>query len=270
MLICFFGLKAHAQLNWQFEPKIEQNEFYLLTGEIDDKYPIEMYLVKTWEFCGESNNNRWNARGLRGWYQYEKVRKKIPLIGSMKYDDPEYFVKLYVPANPLDTIDGKTCSVKGFKEEFLAENCCSIKEMKWRMADKEVFLPVDLEERHNFSWATDATITLKIEKLEFTEINLTSLTGIEYIQSIEILTAKEIGNEFYAIIQFGHMTNPGSSGSGHCGAGYEKFIGFIKIDDSLELDKFEFHQTESCLNYIPEDLYSFDKDNPENGIKENK
>ena len=142
--------------------------------------------------------------------------------------------------------------------------------MKWRMADKEVFLSVDLEEKHSYSWATDATITLEIEKLEFTEINLTFLTGIEHIQSIEILSSKEIENEFYAIIEFGHMTNPGSNGRGYCGAGYENFIGFIKVDDSLELEEFEFRQTTSCLKDIPENLYSFNKNNPENGIKENK
>ena len=138
------------------------------------------------------------------------------------------------------------------------------------MADKEVFLSVDLEEKHSYSWATDATITLEIEKLEFTEINLTFLTGIEHIQSIEILSSKEIENEFYAIIEFGHMTNPGSNGRGYCGAGYENFIGFIKVDDSLELEEFEFRQTTSCLKDIPENLYSFNKNNPENGIKENK
>ena len=142
--------------------------------------------------------------------------------------------------------------------------------MKWRMADKEVFLSVDLEEKHSYSWATDATITLEIEKLEFIEINLTFLTGIEHIQSIEILSSKEIENEFYAIIEFGHMTNPGSNGRGYCGAGYENFIGFIKVDDSLELDKFEFYQTASCINYIPEESYLFDKGNPENGIKKNE
>ena len=269
-LICFLGLKAYAQSNWQFESKIERNhQYYFWTGEIDGKYPIEMYLIETAKTCREYSNDGKIAQGLRGWYQYEKIKKKIPLIGSMIYD-AEYFIKLYVPSNPLDTIDRKTCGVKEFKEIFIVENCCSPKGMKWRMADKEDFLPVDLEEKHRYSLATNATIILEIEKLDFTEINLTSLTGIEYIESIEIMSAKAIDNNFFAIIQFGHMTNPISNGRGYCGAGYEQFIGFIKVNNSLELDKFEFYQTASCLKDIPEDLYSFDKKNPENGIKQNK
>jgi len=270
ILISFFGLCSNAQSKWEFKPKIEGHEYYLLKGKIDGKYSIEMFLTETWEFCGESDNNKWNARGIRGWYQYETVKKKFPLVGSMKYDAPEYFVRLYVPKNPLDKIERKSCEVKEYKEIFIAEKCCSMNEMKWRTADKDIFLPVNLEEIHSFSWATNSVVILEISGLEFTEINLASLTGIEHIQYIDILSEKEIENKFYAIVQFGHMTNPGSNGSGHCGAGYERFLGYIEVNHSLELEKFEYFQTESCLRYIPEGLYSFDEKNPEKGIKENK
>jgi len=130
----------------------------------------------------------------------------------------------------------------------------------------DTFYAVELKPIHHFSWNTEVTIGLEIRGIEISEINLTELSEIEYIQTVEILAAKEIENNFYAIIEFGHMTNPGSSGSGHCGAGYERYLGFLKINSGLEIEQFEFHQTWSCIRYIPEDKFTFDKGHPEKGI----
>jgi len=76
LIILIWGLAVKAQSEWKFQPNFEKNEFYLFEGIIDEKYPIEMYLEQTWDFCGIGNNNRWKARGLKGWYRYTKIGKK--------------------------------------------------------------------------------------------------------------------------------------------------------------------------------------------------
>ena len=130
-MMATWGLLAFAQTEWKFQPKVEKNEFYLLEGKIDDKYPITMYLKQTWDFCGAGNNNNRKARGLTGWYEYSKVGKKIPLIGSISGSDPDHFIKLFVPNNLLDTVNSATCELNNYKETFTAESF-QFTELSWK------------------------------------------------------------------------------------------------------------------------------------------
>ena len=262
-----WGIAVNAQSEWKFQTHIDNNEFYLFEGVINEEYPIEMYLEQTWDFCGTGNNNRWKARGLKGWYQYPKIKKKIPLIGSICRSDPDHYIKLFVPTILLDTINDETCELDKYKEKFIAHSS-RFSKLEWKTFKMDSFYSVKLKPVHNFSWNTDVTIGLEIRDIEILEINITKLSEIEFIQFIEILATKEINNNFYAIIEFGHRSNLDSSGSGYCGAGYEKYLGFIKVNYALELEKFEMQQIWSCLNSIPEGKFTFDKEHPEQGIIE--
>lgn len=66
----FFMLNSflYCQNNWEFSSRIERNNFYLLEGNIDNKYPIRMYLEETWDYCG-NGNAKWDPRIVKGWYE---------------------------------------------------------------------------------------------------------------------------------------------------------------------------------------------------------
>jgi len=261
-----WGLLAFSQAEWDFQPNIEKNEFYLFEGMIDDKYPITMHLELTWDFCGEGSNNRWKARGLKGWYKYDRIGTKILLTGSMRSADGGHFIKLYVPSNVLDTVHSVTCELEDYKEKFIATNSAKFSDLKWKTQQMDAFYSVNLKPIHLFTYRTNATIGFEVRGIELLEINLTELAEIDFIQKLEILAKKEIDSNFYAIIEFGHQSIIGSTGSGNCGMGYEGYLGFLKINSNREIEKFEFHQNFSCVKSGIEGKFSFSKEHPEKGI----
>lgn len=267
LLFSILSVFSYAQTNWSLEPNIEKNNYFLLEGTIGD-YPITMYLERTYNFCGEHQNNSWNARGLRGWYYYDKIKKKIPLVGAMKCSDPNYFTKIYVPENILDTLNSTTCELNNYKELFESNKCFSFDKMSWESKSSNKYLPVQLSDKHSFSYETDVTLSLQLAGLELADFNLTELTKNILIDKVEVVSKKELNTDFYAIIKFSNRSNPGSNGGGQCGAGVEKFLGFMKINNELELEDFYFYETHSCVKYVEEGRYIYDVDFPEKGIME--
>jgi len=169
----------------------------------------------------------------------------------------------------LDTIEKATCEVKDFKEIFFVEESRTFEKMTWKQSDKNIFLSVELNQTHPFSRATTAELEFFLKGLKMATFDLSNLTKIEVIQSVEVLSSKEVEGNFYSIFKFGHSTNPGSSGKGQCGVGYEGYLGFIKMNPQFELEEFEYVQTQSCIKNIDSELYFFDKENPQTGIKKN-
>ncbi|MEL7421984.1 MAG: hypothetical protein AAFN81_03285 [Bacteroidota bacterium] len=255
--------------DWSFEIQIEENEYYLFDGMINERYPIEMYLQLGWNFCGENDNNRWNARQLDGWYLYKKVGKKIPLVGSIKYGNPDPFIRLYVPATLEDQPHEVTCDLDDYKEVFTATGY-DFEDLFWQTRDMGEPYPVNLNLIHDLSWETATRIDFKWRGMELASFDLSTQSGVEYIQWADVLAAKKMGNDFYAIIEFGHLSIPGSTGSGYCGAGIETYLAFLKLNEQLEWETFEFHHTESCIEEIPEGTVTYDVNFPERGIKINK
>jgi hypothetical protein len=255
-----------GQPSWELIPKIERNAYYYLEGSIDNKYPISMYLELTGGFCGSSNNNRWNPRLMKGWYEYKRIGKKIPLIGSFNGSDgADFYLKIFVPKSPMDTLNQLSCELNEYKEMFLIKYGYSMDTMDWMKYGQDTFLPVQLKETHPLSWNTLTTLSLSISGINFSEINLSELTNDQYIEKINVESSTYLNGKFYFIIRYGQSTIPGTSGSGHCGAGWEEWLGYLVINDELEIDKFEYYQSASCLEYI-ETEYSFDKKHPELGI----
>jgi len=269
-LILFFllvTLKAFSQQTWQLIPNIERNAYYYLEGSIDNKYPISMYLELTGGFCGPNNNNRWNPRLMKGWYEYKNIGKKIPLIGSFNGSDgADYYLKMFAPITITDTLPLVNCELSEYKEMFFIKYGFSMDTMDWmKYGQNPLFYPVFLKETHQFSWHTVATLLLNINGFNLTEFNLSELTKDQYIDKVDVEASNYINGKFYFILRFGHTTIPGTSGSGYCGAGWEEWLGFLEINDELDVAKFEYFQNESCLNFI-ETVYHFDKSHPELGI----
>jgi hypothetical protein len=87
------------------------------------------------------------------------------------------------------------------------------------------------------------------------------------IDEIKILASKAIGNDFYSIFSFSHPSVLGSNGFGHCGAGYEQYLGWLHVGSTLEVKNFKYYHTESCISSF-EEKYEFDMNFPEKGIHE--
>lgn len=263
--------QLYSQQAWELKPNIERNAYSILEGSIDAKYPISMYLEVTWNYCGPNDNYKWNPRIIKGWYEYKRIGKKIPLIGSINGgDNAEYYLKMYVPENVLDTLDGKTCTLDKFKEMFFIpvgyySERYSMDSMQWTNHGEENFHPVYLKEVHPSTWKTLAALSFKVDNIELLKIDLSKLASNEFIDKVEVEAVKEFDGNFYFIVRFGHLTTPGWFGSGQCGAGWEEWLAFIQINNSLEVEKFEYFQNESCYKLIEAD-YSFNKEHPEYGI----
>jgi hypothetical protein len=70
------------------------------------------------------------------------------------------------------------------------------------------------------------------------------------------------------IFSFSQPSVPGSKGMGHCGAGYEDYLGFLHVS-SFEVKEFKYFQTYSCLKEILKE-YTFDENALEKGITVNE
>ncbi len=141
--------------------------------------------------------------------------------------------------------------------------------MIWKQSSDDKAYHVDLKETHPSSWKTNAQLSFEIGGISLLELNLSELVANEYIDTIDVEAASEIDGNFYFIVRFGHLTTPGWFGSGQCGAGWEEWLAFIQVNNSLEIEEFEYVQNESCYKVI-EAEYFFDKDHPEFGITEKK
>ena len=278
LIFLLASVSTFTQAQWRFESKIERNNSYLYEGTIADKYPITMYLEED-GYC--SSESRWDyGHRLKGWYYYNNRKIKLPLIGSETYygldGADEYKITLYVPTNILkDSIRENICDLEKFNEIFVADD--SFELMQWRTSKNKSFLPVKLKEIRRPSSETKAFILLYIRDVEMFSFDLTdNLKGLmdaynnfdcdydcNYIDEIEIKSSKAIGNDFYLIFSFSQPSSPSSQGHGHCGSGYEEFLGFLHIS-SFKVKEFKYVQTYSCFQILEE--YTFDANAPEKGI----
>lgn len=149
-----------AQQIWKFDHKIQKNDYYRLSGKINDKYPIQMYLEKDTLLCGNPYDDDMNLT-LKGWYYYEKIKTKIPLIGSCNKAEGREYVELFVPANPKDKINKSTCKLKDFSESFSNKKAFDLTNMEWKMKNSKVASKVKLKIDHESSPKTKLTIILQ-------------------------------------------------------------------------------------------------------------
>ena len=255
-----------GQANWSFVPKIDFDRYASYQGTINGKYPITMYLEESYKPCKE-DYSRWTPREVYGWYMYDKIGKKIPLVGHVCYADVcESLLELFVPENPIDYTFDEDCSLIGAKEVIRQKNGWASNRYEWQMKDAQSY-PVYLEPTHAFSWSTQATLLLKINNIEIESFNLTELTENEYIENIEILGEKRVEDKFHLLFKYSHQSNPGSYGFGMCGAGVEEFVGHMAINSNFEVASFEKIQTRSCINSSDNVEVFFDVSHPELGLK---
>lgn len=254
-----------GQATWTFEPKAEFERYSIYKGMIDNKYSITMYIEESGEPCN-NDYGRWVPNKLYGWYMYDRIGKKIPIVGHYCYSDPcESYKMLFVPQDPIDYIFDENCNIKDAKEIFRQERRWAPNHMEWQMNDGVKYL-VSLEVIHESTWKTKAYITLKINNIDIETFDLTKQTQNDYIENIDVLGKKRVDDDFHLILSYSHQSNPGSRGYGMCGAGFEKFLSYIKINNNFEIETFEKIQTYSCISFIETEV-TFDIDNPELGFQ---
>jgi len=255
-----------AQSQWEFSTKVMEHDHFLLEGKINDQQEVLMFLQPLMRTCGSAPIAHLNDRIVRGWYQRIPDQQKIPLLGSMSGYDQQKEITLFVPDDALDTLSGYDCNLIGHKEVFISRSGEDLTQMEWKSEDMDNFLTVDLDPIHPFSYNTDAELNLLIDGISHLTINLTKESGISYVQDIEVLAAVKDDDGYFAILELGHPTKPGSLGHGHCGSGYEGYLAFLHIDTNLLFKELTIHQTESCYRDIDIDRFTYDPDHPELGI----
>ena len=263
--------------NWKIVPEIEEKRDIILKGKIANKYDITMCLRMQGGVCGfEEYAVQWRNRELQGWYYYDNIKAKIPLIGYFngsdnfefrKEDEPyDYkYLELFVPANYFnDTINKKDCTVPEYSEKFYNDKEFDFRFMKWKKGKTE--LPVIMEVVHNIDLVTKARFIIYINGFEMSRLNISDLTKLKYIEYLELHDVKDTGDYIHITFDFYERTIPGGSGGGYCGAGVETFIGYLRLNKDWSINKFEFKQVHSCRNWNKVENYKIIKGKPELGL----
>ncbi len=266
ILITFLISAKGITQNWSIESDISMERYYLLKGKIDDKYTITMYLEEGDSLCGDNTtSDRWRDATLVGWYFYDKLKIKIPLIGSDYRTDPH--IALFVLKNYLDSFDYKNCTAKDFKEKFFNDKNRDLTKLNWRQKDKATYL-TNMKMIHNYSLETNAELIIKIRDVEIKRINISQKTGLKYIIELYDIDPKKLPDGLYITFSFAERSNPGGAFSGYCGCGYEQYLGYVHFDNQLNIKKFDFKKVDSCIDYESIEFYKVIKGKPELGLIE--
>src|SRR5687768_9387958 len=248
--LLFIPLTHLYSQNWTFKAVTTADEWTALRGEIDFLGPFVMYLKPYKGFCGvETFGWRRQHKIFSGYYIYVHHGDRIPLLGAIGYGDNNERVILYVPENFNDTIKNSDCHITNFKEMFFVHGQNDLAKLKWVQNGSKDTLDAKLEYAYDATMRSNASIILEVNEVELNKFDISQLSGLKYIDSINNLDAKLINNEYFLTFQFGQRSIPGGNGEGDCGAGYEEYLGFIHIDKKLEPVVFEKRLIGSCLNY---------------------
>ena len=237
-----YGLAQDLKINLQHIT----TEQKMLKGSIDDKYDISVYL----KYYKLSDDNL-AIYSVKGWYYYDKVKKKIPLVGVYdgaltlfstkgkdrqdKILDFDYGGTTY---EVLDTIQ----SIKDYDEKFVY-SVDDASAGEWTDGKKKLKLKF---------YTNDVSVS---NGGEFLNINYKkgefgiSLSDILQSQSgFDLIGYNKTQNEIRILLTYEYNSRPNVQGM--CGAGQE--IGYVILiyDLNFNLINIEDLETESCLNGI--------------------
>jgi hypothetical protein len=242
---------------FQFIGKVERGNYYLLNGAIDGRYKITMRLyIHNSARCGEEwKAIQWKNGGIDGWYQYDRIGKKIDLTGSYLYDKE---VRLYVPSSPEDTIDKVTCEMEDFKEIFWNDEDFDLTRMKWKLKGYREAKTVELKILHEPVQDT-MFIILERNNAEGKIINISSLIDIPEIDDIETMSYSKVDNDYHLLFK---LENNGWRE-------YQEYLGHLTVNEELEIEDFNVFLSYDSWNGEREKLI-YDEQRPENGIRKNE
>ncbi|MNU74458.1 hypothetical protein D3C71_639600 [compost metagenome] len=243
LLLAVFELKAQKAQLFMEEFSITDQ---VITGSIDQKYPITMYL-KFEEYSPEN----WLSYSVSGWYYYNNVKKKIPLVGVYSgrlvlysFTDPVRAdsVKQMLSSvpNPWEATDD-LMNRSGFTEKFDFDYTNNVYTGIWENSQKQLNVSfnvsrIDLDKKQEF-------LVIPIEKNGQKRIDLSQIGPMSYGYSIFASKYDATGSKVLLKYEISSTANP----NGMCGAGME--IGFVLLifDHKGTLSDYREEQIESCL-----------------------
>lgn len=242
-LLIFLDLRAQKEAISIEEFSLNDQVF---TGTIANKYPITMYL-KFEEYSPEN----WLSYSVSGWYYYDNVKKKIPLVGVCSgrlvlysFADAaraDSVKKMLSPvANPWEATDD-LMSRSGFTEKFDFDYVDYVYKGTWENAQKQLDVVfsvsrIDLDKRLEF-------LRIPLEKDGQKRVDLSLFGGIPYGFSIFSSKHDASGSKVLLKYEISSTSNP----NGMCGAGMEIGFIFLHFDPKGTVLDYRLEQVESCL-----------------------
>lgn len=221
----------------------------VITGMIDQKYPITMYL-KLEEYSPEN----WLSYSVSGWYYYNNVKKKIPLVGVYSghlvlysFADPVRADSVrqmtYSVENPWEATDG-FMNRTGFKEKMDIDYSNYVYKGTWDNGQKQLSVEfntsrIDLDRKFEF-------LVIPTEKGESKRIDLSQFASVGYGHSIFASKYDSNGSKVVLKYEAASTSNP----NGMCGAGMETGFVLLIFDAKGTLLDFREEQVESCLGNL--------------------
>lgn len=228
----------------------------VLYGTIDDKYEITIYLKYS-----ASSEDHMAIYSVKGWYQYNNIKKHIPLVGIYDFSDGLTLYSLKDKSLeakiadfniPGDYVWKKIEYVKAitdFDEKFTISDDPA--KNKWTNNKKELKLNVvNLQDN---SITNDFTF-LKLDK--DTTINLADFQlGYTRMEIINYITTK---SEKKILLRYQEYANHNLQG--RCGAASDFGFIILSFDLNNNLNYKEIEEVENCRGDIySEDIPSADK-----------
>ncbi|MBP6445431.1 MAG: hypothetical protein WAT22_17695 [Saprospiraceae bacterium] len=241
----FFHMLCIGQTTWNFTHDIHKNSFYKLSGMISGKFPIKMYLEQDTFLCGNPYDDD-KSQTLKGWYFYEKTKTKIPFKGAYNTTEGREYIELFVPANKNENINIKTCKLKEYTEMFVNQKEFDLTKMQWKMKKSSTFSPVDLIMEHRSSPETKITISFSNGGKKQNIIDISQLSGAKYLTEFRFFDTKNKGKFYYATFEFQEWSRQDDNANAMCGAGIERYLGYVKLDSSGKVVDYKICLRESC------------------------
>jgi hypothetical protein len=256
----FSTLKAQQETMYIEEIHVSDQ---VIHGLIDDKYSITTYL-KLEEYSPEN----WLSFSVSGWYYYDNIKKKIPLVGIYHGDG----ITLYSFADQLraDSIKHLTSTASnsweitdelisrsGFLEKFELNYSEYSYSGTWKSDRKELKVSfntssIDLDKIHEF-------LVIPLAKKEKKYIALDQFGP--YSRGYSIFATDAKNSKVLIKYEINSTANP----NGMCGAGME--IGYMLLTFDLSREKvlldYRTEDVESCLG----GFWSEVKEVPDSGGK---
>lgn len=255
LLLLLIPFNMYSQ---QYKINLEQihTEDKVLYGTIDDKYEITIYLKYS-----ASSEDHMAIYSVKGWYQYNNIKKHIPLVGIYDFSDGLTLYSLKdksleakiadfdIPGDYVWKKIEYVKSISDFDEKFtISDNPAN---NKWTNNKKEFKLQIANLQDNSI---TNDFIFLKLDK--DTTINLADFqlgyTGMEIINYTTTKTEKKI------LLKYQEYGNPNIQG--RCGAATDFGFIILSFDSDNNLNYKEIEEVENCRGDIySEDIPSADK-----------
>ncbi len=253
VVVCFYLNVVFGQ-DFKINLQEIQTEDKTFSGIIDDKYQITAYLK-----YNQLSTDNLGVYSVQGWYYYDNVKKKIPLVGVYdgnnggnlilySFKSKELIEKKLTfdySGNTWEILDSIK-AITDFDERFDTYDgqwTDGKKKLKFELYDKDY----DVLKNYQLLNITDKTDS-RIQELSNQTKNINLNAVIRYHYAFELIGYLKKQSETRILLKYEHLSRANIQGM--CGAGYE--IGYIILvyDEAYNLLQSQETQIESCLDNI--------------------